>query len=132
MTRRSVLTALALPVLATITLTVAACGGDDSSSTPAETIPPGAVVITAGPGIIFDKPEYTATAGEVVIGYTNKDSTRHTLLVKGADGVVVGNKLEVNSNGDVDTGTYTLTPGTYTIYCDVPGHGAMTAKLIVS
>jgi plastocyanin len=130
--RRGLLALLAIPALAGITLAAAACGGDDSSA-PAPTIPPGALVVVAEPGLRLDAETYTATAGSVVIAYVQNDpGTRHTLVVKGADGVVIGDKLEVVKKNDVDTGTYTLAPGTYVVYCDVPGHGTMKATLTVT
>jgi uncharacterized cupredoxin-like copper-binding protein len=39
--------------------------------------------------------------------------------------------LVVAKKGDVDSGPVTLDAGTYTIICDVPGHGNMRASLTV-
>ena len=59
-----------------------------------------------------------ATAGDVHITYRNDGSIGHTLLIEGVDGF----KLDVAGRGDVDEGSVTLAPGTYTMYCDVAGH----------
>jgi len=131
MKARFLLPAGAVSALAAITFTVAACGGSDSSSTP-PSIPAGALEVDAVAGLKFDKSEYTATAGSVTIAYFNEDTQRHTLVVKDADGIVIGSKLEVNKKNDLDVATYQLTAGTYEIYCDVPGHGGMKATLVVS
>jgi plastocyanin len=134
MNRRTIFSALGLPALAALTFAVAACGGGGGSSTPAPTVPAGALQVTAGPGLVLDKGEYTiaATAGQVTIAYVQRDTQRHTLVVKDASGVIQGTKLEVIKNGDVSVGTFALAPGTYTMNCDVPGHGPMKAKLIVT
>lgn len=67
--------------------------------------------------------------GSVAIKYTNGGSIEHTLLIEGVSGF----KLDVASAGAVDTGTAKLEPGTYTLYCDIPGHRAagMEAHLTV-
>ena len=131
MKARFFLPAAAVSALAALTLTVAACGGSQSS-TPPPTVPAGAVEIEAVPGLKFDKADYTATAGSVTIAYVNLDTMRHTLVITDANGIVIGNKLEVNKKNDLSTGTFDLAPGTYTVHCDVPGHGSMKATLVVS
>lgn len=80
--------------------------------------------------IAFPVPEYTAQAGMVRFVYRNDGQIRHTLVI---EGVPVFDTLEVNRTGDTDEGTVELQPGTYTIFCDVPGHrsGGMEAKLLV-
>jgi plastocyanin len=132
MKRRLLVPAAALSALAGLTFTVAACGGGGGTAKPAPTIPAGALQVDAVAGLKFDKSEYTATAGTVTIAYLNKDSQRHTLVVKDAAGVLIGDKLEVVRSNDLSTGSYQLAPGTYTVYCDVPGHGSMKATLVVS
>jgi plastocyanin len=110
---------------------LAACGssGNDSSDNGGTTAP-GAVVVDALDGNKFDKAQYDATAGKVDIDYVSKSSIRHTLLVKGADGSLVDPKLDLPP-GKTDNGTYDLAAGSYTIFCDVPGHTNMKATLVV-
>lgn len=70
-----------------------------------------------------------AAAGTVSIEYVNAGAIPHTLVIDGVNGI----KLDVASKGDVDTGTVKLDPGTYTMYCDIPGHrqAGMEAPLTV-
>lgn len=120
-----------LPIVAALSLTLAACGGSGTSE-PTETVPAGAFVIKAEPGLRFDAKEYgPVPAGDITFGYINNDTMRHTLIIAKGDTKVGTFKLEVNSKGDVDSGTINLEPGTYTLICDVPGHGKMRATLVV-
>jgi hypothetical protein len=110
---------------------LAACGGGGTSA-PTETLPAGATVITAVSGLRFDAKTYgPVTAGEIVLGYQNEDSIRHTLIIAKGDTKVPNFKLVVAKKGDVDSGSVTLDAGTYTLICDVPGHGNMKASLTV-
>lgn len=70
-----------------------------------------------------------AAPGAVAIEYVNVGAIAHTLVIDGVSGL----KLEVTSAGDVDKGTVKLEPGTYTLYCDVPGHrqAGMAAPLTI-
>jgi plastocyanin len=124
-TPRASLVTSALLVSALLT----GCGG--SSSTPVPTVEAD-LVVTAVSGLRWDADSYALAAGEVSIAMRNEDSIRHTLVVL-ADKEVVGDmELVVNRRGDVDTGTITLEPGSYRIFCTVPGHQNMNSELIVS
>jgi plastocyanin len=108
---------------------LAACGGDDSSastSTPAGSSD-NQLVVHAQNSLKFDKAEYTAKAGKIDVEYVNDGNIGHTLLIK----KVSGFKLAV---GKTDEGSVNLKAGTYTIYCDIPGHedAGMEATLTVS
>lgn len=119
----------ALPFLVAIGL-LSSCGG--GTSAPAETLPTGAMVVKAISGLRFDAAEYgPVKAGEVLIGYSNEDSIRHTLILAKDNMKVANYKLVVAKKGSVDSGTVTLDAGTYDVICDVPGHANMRAKLIV-
>ena len=110
---------------------LAACGGGGTSA-PAETLPADAFVVTAVSGLRFDAESYgPVPAGDIVFGYKNDDSIRHTLILAKDDTKVPNFKLVVAKKGDVDSGPVTLDAGTYTIICDVPGHGNMKATLTV-
>ena len=110
---------------------LAACGGGGTSA-PAETVPTGALVVTAASGLRFDAKSYgPVPAGQVVFGYKNEDSVRHTLIIAKGDVKVPNFKLVVAQNGSVDSGPVKLDAGTYTLICDVPGHSNMKATLTV-
>lgn len=89
-------------------------------------------MVKAVSGLRFDMENYgPVKAGEVLIGYSNEDSIRHTLILA-KDNVKVANyKLVVAKKGDVDSGSVTLEAGTYQVICDVPGHANMKATLTV-
>jgi plastocyanin len=85
--------------------------------------------ITAGD--LFYKPkELSAPPGPVNISITSEGAIPHTLVVEEDPKF---KKLEVSQKGATASGTLDAKPGTYTLYCDVPGHRAagMEAKLKV-
>jgi plastocyanin len=106
------------------TVLLGACGGDGDDDTGSAAD----VTVVAEDTLSFDKGDYTAEAGEVTITYEAGGSMVHTLLIEGVDDF----KLQVASTGASDTGTVDLEPGSYEIYCDVPGHESMRATLTVS
>jgi uncharacterized cupredoxin-like copper-binding protein len=67
----------------------------------------------------FRENPVTVPAGRVRIALVDDGQLTHTLVI---DGVPSFKRLEVRSKGDRAVGTANLTPGTYTFYCDVPGH----------
>lgn len=116
---------------ALVALPLTACGGGSSTSsgcTASSTTSPN-VEVHASDALKFDKTEYTAKAGDVTIKYVDDGSLAHTLVVRDK-----GCKLALSGKGDTKTGSVNLTPGTYEIYCDVPGHesSGMKANLVVS
>jgi plastocyanin len=119
---------LVLPIVALIAL--AACGGD-SSSVPAEVPADTDLEVRAVPGLRFDQNSYEAPAGEIAIAYVNDDTIRHTLVVIKDDVIDNSLELEVNRKGDIDSGSITLEPGNYVLFCTVPGHQNMKADLLV-
>jgi plastocyanin len=108
-TRTAVATAL-------IALPLVACGG--GSSTASDDISKADVTVHALDTLKFDKSEYSVPSGDVTIGYVDDGSIQHTLLIDGHGGF----KLTVSKQGQAKAGTTNLTPGTYTIYCDIPTH----------
>jgi plastocyanin len=106
----------------------AACGGGSSTSNSSAT---GAdVTVHAQDSLKFDKSDYSAKTGDVKIAYVDDGSLTHTLLIKDKNGF----KLQVSGRGDTKTGTVNLPAGSYTLYCDIPGHeqAGMKATLTVS
>jgi plastocyanin len=120
-----------LGVAAVLGLT--ACGGSSDTDEPAATLPATVdLTVKAVPSLRWDKPSYTAPAGEIEVGLINEDSVRHDLVILDGDSKVGDLELITVNRGDVDLGTVTLEAGTYTIFCIVPGHSGMRSDLVVS
>jgi plastocyanin len=85
------------------------------------------VNITAG-DLFFNPKEVSASPGPVNISITNEGAILHTLVVEEDPKF---KKLEVPTKGAKASGTLDAKPGTYTLYCDQPGHRAagMETKL---
>jgi len=133
--------ALAVTALA---LALAACGGDSSSTSAADTAATGSatspaaasggtVKIAADPSeIAFTKTEITAPAGDDTISFDNPSSTGHNVQIEDASGADIAG-TDTISAGKTST-TANLQPGTYTFYCSIPGHreagmeGTITVK----
>ncbi|HEY4333267.1 MAG TPA: hypothetical protein VGM78_11880 [Ilumatobacteraceae bacterium] len=131
MNTRSVLSSLVLS-LGVSAVALTGCGSSSSGSTKATIPPDTGLEVIAGPGIRWDKSDYTATAGAVKVALLNHDDQLHTMVIRAADGTTVQpGELEVAKSGAIATGTYDLAPGTYKILCLVPGHEAMKATLTV-
>jgi len=111
---------------ALLLLPFAACGG--GSSTGGGSTEGADVTVHAQDSLKFDKTDYSAKTGDVKIAYVGDGSLTHTLLIKDKSGF----KLQVSH--DTKTGTVNLTPGSYTLFCDIPGHesAGMKATLTVS
>ena len=86
--------------------------------------------VDALPTLKFNLTDFPTTAGINEILYVDKGGT-HTLVFEEPE--LRGFKLAVSGTGD-DKGKVELAAGTYTIYCDVPGHRAagMEATVTVS
>jgi plastocyanin len=78
----------------------------------------------------FKEKELKTGPGKVRIQEVNTGATGHTLVI---EGVTSGRKLSVPAHDAKDTAAFDLTPGTYTYFCDIPGHrqAGMEGKLIV-
>lgn len=163
MTRKPLMT-LAAAGLAALSLGLAACGSDDSSdeATPGTTAPATTapattapattapattapettapateattVDVAADPGgqLAFTQTELTAAAGKVTFALTNESPVPHNIAVEG-DGVQSDVSDTIQNGGTAEI-TVDLPAGTYTYYCDVPGHrqagmeGTITVK----
>lgn len=122
MNRRSIRIAFALVAVVS---GVAGCSSDGSSSG----VPGATFTVHAKDNNKFDKAQYRATTGPLTIGYKNDGQLLHTLLIEGHPEF----KLAVGKNQPSTSGAVTLAPGTYTLFCDVPGHrqDGMVAELSV-
>lgn len=81
--------------------------------------PGGTVEVRAQSDISFDATSWTVPEGEVEFVYENEADIVHTLTI---DGLEEDLSLRVETPGAVDTGSVALSPGTYTLYCDIRGH----------
>jgi plastocyanin len=141
-----------IPLLATgataLVLGLAACGGSSSSSSQSSSAAGGStgtassatsssssaaatpaagggLTIAADPSgqLAFTQKTVTAKAGTVKIDFTNKSPAGHNLTIEqGTSGPVVG--ATPTFSGGSKTLTVKLKPGTYTFFCNVPGHRA--------
>ena len=119
------------PLVGLLLAASVAAGCSSSSATP-DTVPAGTnLEVRAVSGLRFDKTAYEVAAGESLVAYVNDDTIRHTLVVVKDGTTVSGFELQVNKKGDIDSGSVTLDPGTYELFCTVPGHQSMKAELTV-
>lgn len=81
--------------------------------------PGGEVDIQANSDISFDSTSWGVTEGDVNFVYTDAGNLAHTLTIEGMEDEML---LRVSEDGDVDMGTVSLKPGTYTLYCTIKGH----------
>ncbi|QGH35471.1 cytochrome C oxidase subunit II [Gracilibacillus salitolerans] len=109
-----------------LTLVLAACGGDDegSSNNDGETASgDGETVEIQASNWQFDQEEYTVPAGEVTVSLANEEGF-HGIEIEGTD-------ITLDEEGSE---TATLEAGEYTIRCSImcgTGHDDMVATLIV-
>lgn len=127
-TRTGTAVALAL----TVALLGTACDKDDDegggSGKPTTTIAADhSVTITAedSPSLDFAPEELETPAGAIEIVLENDGALPHTLVIGGKGGF----KLKVAKKGSVDRATVELSPGTYELYCDIPGHRVSGDKM---
>jgi len=119
------------PLVGLLLAASVAAGCSSSSATP-DTVPAGTnLEVRAVSGLRFEKTAYEVAAGESLVAYVNDDTIRHTLVVVKDGTTVSGFELQVNKKGDIDSGSVTLDPGTYELFCTVPGHQSMKAALTV-
>ena len=134
-----------LAVMALAAFGLAACGGDDDDDGGEETAAVTTQETTGGGGggatidistpsgsdLAFDQTDVTAAAGNVTINFDNKQAIPHDVIVEDQSGSDIGGTDLVSS--DTASATVDLQPGTYTFYCDVPGHreGGMEGTLTV-
>ena len=87
------------------------------------------VVVHAFDTLTFDQESYSGKA-DLTLGLFDQGTMPHTLLIEGRSGF----RLEVSGRGDSSIGDVVLRRGTYTIYCELPGHraGGMEAELVIS
>jgi plastocyanin len=82
--------------------------------------------------LAFTEDKATAQAGKVTVNFTNPSPVPHNVEIEDENGEDVA-ETETITEGSASA-TANLKPGTYTFYCDVPGHrqagmeGTLTVK----
>ena len=116
------------PTVSAVLLLCASGGGEGGSGAPS-TAEDGVLRVVALDTQDFDADGYRVAAGEVTVEYQLSGFQNHTLVIEGREDEL---RLE-GENGGTDSGTITLEPGRYILYCDVAGHreGGMEARLLV-
>lgn len=117
-------------------------GGHDMGAAAKKAVPAGAVGVEMGE--MFVKPAKTALkAGKTTFAVSNSGQLPHTFMVSKApvkvdgsgnpthSGPLAGTHTELKP-GARTTVTVDLKPGTYVLYCDVPGHFAAGQKVVIT
>ena len=120
--------------LAVASVVLTGCGGgadaadaEDAAEVSSST-EEGVVEIEAG-DLYFDPESVTTTAGTTEFHLVNTGAVYHDLVVEEAGDVQVAEA----EAGETVSGTVELEPGTYTLYCSVPGHrSSMETTLTVN
>ena len=73
---------------------------------------------------MLDPADLTAGGPTVTIEVTNAGPTPHNLSIRGAGDQILAATPDL-SRGDAETLTVDLEPGTYTIFCGLPGHESL-------
>ncbi len=79
------------------------------------------VWVVEGSDLAYDQAPSTLPSGEVSITLQNMSGLPHDVVFEGVEG---GQPIVDAAANDSDTATVTLAAGTYTFFCDVPGHRA--------
>ncbi len=114
---------------ALVAVPLTACGsGSPTTNDNSSSGTPGAVTVHAKDTLTFDKSSYEATAGNVTFEYVNDGNIPHTLNIEGQTF-----EIDANKHGEKDSASINLAAGTYTLYCNIPGHrsAGMHATLTV-
>lgn len=98
-------------MVALVTVVLAACGAGDGGD--------GTTLAVTGTNELGYEPEQlTGDPGPVTIELTAEDAAEHTFVIED-----LGDRQVVAADaGSTAVGTVDLEAGTYTFYCDVPGH----------
>jgi plastocyanin len=113
-----------LAALVTLAPLVAAGCGSGEGGAGGGAVPANPDLVVIGKDIKYDQPSYTAPAGDVAVKFDNQGLQIHTMLFRDANGhKVPGFRLVATPSKQVG-GTVKLPAGTYTMYCDIPGHEA--------
>jgi plastocyanin len=125
--RSNAMSVVAVSALVAILLGVSACGGTAAAGPPS-----GAIQVTMTE-YAFKPSNLQLKTGTATFYLVNSGSQQHDMVIADAGGKVMA-RSELVYAGNTATFTVSNLPaGTYTIYCDVPGHreSGMSGKLTV-
>lgn len=108
---------MAVGVLAALALTACGGGGDDGGGDGGGAAADGNTLSVEAGDMYFEPDSLSAEAGSITFEVENVGGAEHTLVIEDTEETVV----DVDP-GSTATGTTELEAGTYTFYCDVPGH----------
>lgn len=114
----------ALAVSGVLAMTLAACGGgDDNGGSDDDNGNGGGTAsstfeVEGTDDLKFNPTSGTVAAGEVEIVLTNGPTVEHNVVIEELDDEVV---VEAAA-GETASGTVELEAGSYTYYCNIPGH----------
>ena len=130
--RRSLSPAMLPAAALGLTLLLGACGGGGGGGGKTVTATNGKVSVQAH-DISFNVKQIDAQPGKLDVTLEEKGSLDHTFVVQNSDDKDVGKKLAVSGGKGSSSGTFDLSPGTYTFFCDIPGHRGqgMEGKIVV-
>ncbi|MEM1333429.1 MAG: plastocyanin/azurin family copper-binding protein [Actinomycetota bacterium] len=112
-----------------------ACGSDSGDTAPLLPAPDDPTALTViATDVAFDAETYRVDAGEVDVTFLQEGLMPHSLAIETAEGRQLGEALLVNVAETEATATIELEPGTYVLWCTIPGHRALgqEATLIAS
>jgi uncharacterized cupredoxin-like copper-binding protein len=119
--RASFRRALVSAAFAAAVIAGVACGGSSGGSGAAA--PAGATKVTLSE-YKFSPSSIDVKAGKVTFLLDNSGTIGHDMVVSDAGGKVLGKSDLVQSGNTTEFTVSNLPAGTYTFYCDVPGHRA--------
>ena len=102
-------------------LMLAACGGDGDDAGNGNGAADGGeatVSVNGTDALAFDPDQLSAAAGSITVELTSEQAVEHTFVVEEASDT----EVVAAAPGETSTGTIELEAGSYTFYCDVPGH----------
>jgi plastocyanin len=117
-------------------------GGKSSATKPSASKssgPASTLNVSANKLFAFERKVYSARAGQVTVKFTNRGPDTHVALIEKSSKCCAqkGSRYIGGSSsaspGESSTGTATLEPGTYFLYCNVDSHWqqGMVSKLVV-
>jgi len=110
--------AAAMAAALVVTIVLAACSGP---ATPEGSPPADATHVTvSATEYSYEVSSKTLEAGWIVFDLTNNGRMQHNLVLEGGP----GGGTDVIDPGETDSLAVTLEPGTYTLFCSIPGHRA--------